>query len=73
MISRNFVYNKAAAARGEGIPLYEDAGSQQIGFNTKSNVRTFRFDPDEKPALIVAKGERLAELENVPAIRRTQV
>ena len=73
MISRNFVYNKAAAARGEGIPLYEDTGSQQIGFNTKSNVRNFKFDPDEKPALIVAKGERLAELENIPAIRRTQV
>ncbi|MBQ9450263.1 MAG: cell division protein FtsZ [Bacteroidales bacterium] len=73
MISRNFVYNKAAAARGEGITLYEDSGSQQIGFNTKSNVRTFKFDPDEKPALIVAKGERLADLENIPAIRRTQV
>ena len=73
MISRDFVYNKAAAARGEGITLYEDSGSQQIGFNTKSNVRTFKFDPDEKPALIVAKGERLADLENIPAIRRTQV
>ena len=72
MIGRDFVYNKAATARGEGISLFEDTGSQQIGFNNKSNVRTFKFDPDDKPALILAKGERMAELENIPAIRRTQ-
>ena len=73
MINRSFEYNKAATARAEGISLFEDAGSQQIGFNNKSNVRTFKFDPDEKPALIVASNESRAELENVPAIRRTQV
>ena len=73
IINRDFVYNKADAARGEGISLFEDAGSQQIGFNNKSNVRSFKFDPDEKPALIVARNESRAELENVPAIRRTQV
>ena len=73
MINRSFEYNKAATARAEGISLFEDAGSQQIGFNNKSNVRTFKFDPDEKPALIVASNESRAELENIPAIRRTQV
>ena len=73
MITREFVYDKTSAARGEGIPLYEDTSLPQIGFNSKSNARTFKFDPDQKPALIVAKGERLAELENVPAIRRTKV
>ena len=73
MINREFVYDKTSAARGEGIPLYEDTSLPQIGFNSKSNARTFKFDPDQKPALIVAKGERLAELENVPAIRRTKV
>ena len=72
MIGRDFTYNKAAAASGEGISLFEDTGSQQIGFNSKSNVRTFQFDPDEKPALILTGGERLAELENVPAIRRAK-
>ncbi|MBQ9660093.1 MAG: cell division protein FtsZ [Bacteroidales bacterium] len=72
MIDRNFVYNRAAA-RGEGVSLFADPGSQQIGFNSKSNLRSFKFDPDQKPALIIAKGERLAELENIPAIRRTQV
>ena len=73
MIGRSFEYNKAATARAEGISLFEDAGSQQIGFNNKSNVRCFKFDPDEKPALIVASNESRAELENVPAIRRAQV
>ncbi len=73
MIGRDFVYNKAAVARGEGISLFEDAGSQQIGFNNKSNVRTFKFDPDQKPALIVSRNESRAELENIPAIRRTQI
>ena len=73
MISRNFVYNKAATAREEGIPLYEDAGSQTIGFNSKSNVRSYKFDPDEKPVLIVASNESRAELENIPAIRRAQI
>ena len=72
MINRDFVYNKAAT-RGEGVSLFEDSGSQQIGFNNNANVRNFKFDLDVKPALIVAQGERLAELENVPAIRRTQV
>ena len=73
MIGRNFEYNKAAAARAEGISLFEDTGSQQIGFNNKSNVRSFKFDPDQKPALIVASNESRAELENIPAIRRAQV
>ena len=72
MINRDFVYNKAAT-RGEGVSLFEDAGSQQIGFNNNANVRNFKFDLDVKPALIVAQGERLADLENIPAIRRTQV
>ena len=73
MISRNFVYDKAAAAQGEGISLFEDTGSQQIGFNNKSNVRIFHFDPDDKPTLIVDRSESRSELENIPAIRRTQV
>ena len=73
IINRDFVYDKADAARGEGIPLFEDAASQTIGFNNKSNMRSFKFDPDQKPALIVSRSESLAELENVPAIRRTQV
>lgn len=70
MINKDFVYDKNSAAREEGISLAPDSGSQQIGFNTKSNIRKFNYDPDNKPALIVGKGDQLSELENVPAIRR---
>ena len=73
MINRSFKYDKADVARAEGISLSEDAGSQTIGFNSKSNVRSYKFDPDEKPVLIVASNESRAELENIPAIRRAQI
>lgn len=72
MINKDFVYDKNSAAREDGVSLPPDSSSQQIGFNTKSNVRKFSYDPDNKPVLIVAKGEQLSELENVPAIRRIQ-
>lgn len=42
-----------------------------IGYNTSDNVKRFRFDPDKKPALAVEHGQNLAELERVPAIKRT--
>lgn len=72
MINKDFVYDKNSAAREDGVSLPPDSSSQQIGFNTKSNVRKFNYDPANKPVLIVAKGEQLSELENVPAIRRIQ-
>ena len=72
IIDKNFVYNKTEVARGEGIPLYETNNASHIGYNTKENVRAFRFDEDDKPALLVAEGENLSELENIPAIRRIQ-
>ena len=72
MINKDFKYDKTEMSQTEGISLVADSSSQQIGFNTKSNVRKFSYDPDNKPVLIVAKGEQLSELENVPAIRRIQ-
>ena len=42
-----------------------------IGYNTSDNVKRFRFDPDKKPSLAVEHGQNLAELERVPAIKRT--
>lgn len=72
MVSKNFVYDKSDAAQGEGIPLYEDMSSQQIGYNTKSNVRTFNFDPGNRPCLVVKPDENISDLENVPAIRRVK-
>jgi cell division protein FtsZ len=43
-----------------------------IGYNTSDNVKRFHFDPDKKPALAVEHGQSLAELERVPAIKRTE-
>ncbi len=72
IINKDFTYDKSSFSRGEGISLSADSGSQQIGFNTKSNIRKFNYDPDNKPALIVSRGESLSDLESVPAIRRIQ-
>ncbi|MBQ9476375.1 MAG: cell division protein FtsZ [Bacteroidales bacterium] len=72
IIDKNFKYNKTEVARGEGITLTDNGRGTHIGYNTKENVRAFNFDPDDKPALLVAEGESLSELENVPAIRRIQ-
>lgn len=69
MITRNFEYNKSEQARTEGISLTEDTSSQQIGFNSKNNMRTFNFDLDNKPVLL---GNNLSELETTPAIRRNR-
>lgn len=70
-INKDFVYDKHALAKGEGISL-GDSTNVHIGFNTKENVRNFRFDPEHCPALITNDGESLSELENTPAIRRVQ-
>ena len=72
MINKDFKYDKTEMSQTEGISLVADSSSQQIGFNTKSNVCKFKFDPDQKPALILDKGEGISELENIPAIRRIQ-
>lgn len=54
-------------AFGELEDLQEE---RQIGFNIKENSRTFRFDPDAAPALLVREDQDLSDLENTPAIRR---
>lgn len=42
-----------------------------IGYNTSDNVKRFHFDPDKKPSLAVEHGQNIAELERVPAIKRS--
>ena len=70
MINRSFTYDKNEAASTRGINLIEDSVGSRIGYSSTDNLRTFRFEPDEKPALLVSAGEPLADLENIPAIRR---
>lgn len=69
-IDKNFVYDKEELSKSEGISLPSDAGSH-IGFSSKDGERTFRYDPDNRPALLVSEGQSISNLENTPAIRRS--
>ena len=68
-ITDRYVYDKNERARGEGIPLFENSSSS-ISYNSSSNVRTFHYDPAERPVLCVRPGEDKSELTNIPANRR---
>ena len=72
LIDNHFTYNRNARLESEeGISLPEpQSRGTKIGFNTQDNRRTFRFDPDRKPALCVGPGEDRSTLEQIPAIRR---
>ena len=70
MITRNFKYDKSEAASTKGISLIEDNVGSRIGYSSSENLRAFRFDPEQKPALLVTAGEQISDLENIPAIRR---
>ena len=72
MIDRNFKYNKEETARTEGISLSAEVPTHHVGYSTKDNVPAFKFNLDEKPSLLVTEGQGLAELENIPSIRRIQ-
>lgn len=72
IIDRNFTYDKGEAAHTEGIALPDNNNSTRVGFSSKDNVRTFNFDPDYKPALLIQRGGKLSDLEDYPAIRRIQ-
>ncbi len=68
VIGKDFKFEDSnPVAFGELEDIQEE---RQIGFNIKENSRTFRFDPDAAPALLVREGQDLSDLENTPAIRR---
>ncbi|MGI6314022.1 MAG: cell division protein FtsZ [Candidatus Cryptobacteroides sp.] len=70
VIDKNFVYDKEELSKSEGISLPSDAGSH-IGFSSKDGERTFRYDPDNRPALLISEGQSISDLEKTPAIRRS--
>lgn len=70
MIDRDFKYDKKEAAHTEGISIAPQTTHQSITFNQKENIPAFKFNLDEKPALLVSEGQTFAELENIPSIRR---
>jgi cell division protein FtsZ len=70
VIDKNFIYDKEELSKSEGISLPSDAGSH-IGFSSKDGERTFRYDPDNRPALLISEGQSISDLEKTPAIRRS--
>lgn len=68
-ITKSFVYDRHAG-ESEGILINDDYQPVNHGPGSRDNVRIFHFDPDRKPALLAGSGENLADLHNIPAIRR---
>ena len=70
VIDRDFVFeNSNIIASADLEDIQEE---RHIGFNIKENSRTFHFDPEVTPKLLVREGQDLSDLENTPAIRRIQ-
>ena len=70
MIPRSFTYDKNESNASKCITDDGDFMGKRLGYSSSENLRTFRFDPDDKPALLVSAGDQLSDLENIPAIRR---
>ena len=52
------------------FPDPDDAAGTVIGYNSSDNRPMFHFEPEDKPALLVPMDGQIADLENIPAIRR---
>ena len=57
-------------AHGEEVSLPGMADTIKIGYNNSDNAKFFNFASEKKPVLCIAPGEKKADLENIPAIRR---
>ena len=70
IIDEGFQWETSAHGDEVVIPA---GGSEtiKIGYNNSDNARSFNFATEQKPILCVEPGERNADLENIPAIRRT--
>jgi len=68
VIDENFVWEQAD--HGSEIVLQGGTETIKIGYNNSDNARTFNFSTDVRPALCVEPGQRISDLENIPAIRR---
>ena len=72
MIDRDFKYEKGKRVIPEDNSISNLVnGVKTIGFTEEGNVKRYHFDKDEKPVLLIGPGESKAELEAVPAIKRT--
>ena len=57
-------------AHGEEVSLPGMADTIKTGYNNSDNAKYFNFASEKKPVLCIAPGEKKADLENIPAIRR---
>jgi len=56
---------------GEEVIIPGSTETIKIGYNNSDNARRFSFATDRKPVLCIEPGQKRADLENIPAIRRT--
>ena len=70
IIDEGFQWDQAEHS-GEVIIPGTASETIKIGYNNSDNARSFNFATEVKPVLCVEPGERKADLENIPAIRRT--
>ena len=56
---------------GEEVIIPGSTETIKIGYNNSDNARRFNFATDRKPVLCIEPGQKRADLENIPAIRRT--
>ena len=69
IIDENFQWEQSEHNGEVTIPAGAD--TIKIGYNNSDNAKTYNFASEHKPALCVGPGEKKADLEIIPAIRRS--
>ena len=57
-------------AYGDEVTLPGISNTIKIGYNNSDNAKYYNFATEKRPVLCVSPGEKKADLENIPAIRR---
>lgn len=70
-IDIHYVFDRNGAETFQSEPAAGENASH-IGFNTTNTKTTYNYNPEHKPALLVAEEGEIAKLETTPAIRRSQ-
>ena len=68
IIDESFEWNTPNHSQEVSLP--GGADTIKIGYNNSDNAKYFNFATEKKPVLCIAPGEKKADLENIPAIRR---
>ncbi len=68
IIDEGFEWN--TPSHGDEVKLPGGTDTIKIGYNNSDNAKYYNFATEKKPVLCVGPGEKKADLENIPAIRR---